>query len=674
MPYGSWNEINDALKGIKPKISLEQANLIAGWADKIEADAPWGVAIAQFKKAYHVGGGKWVKNKELELFTDEQVGQLFDLARAAREASGMTSEEAFEAFVLAIGEGQGKGGGKQKVGGTDTCVCPECGKEVPHTERGTPCAEMECPECGAKMQGKTKELEGKVTKGEGGKSYPASDYLVVEDPESPTTWHLRITKTPGGPSDHAQCGAAWAALHEGHRGNKYLGPNKAAAIKKLTAIYKKNEWPLPTEAEDSDESYEDIERKEQKTYIAAEDPLCYFGPIELDEANTPEFARNRNRDGTPMWIPLHRLGEWDDPRYGHFVMTQEKMEQAASNFLTCVHRPDSPIDAQVPVDTRHQGDAACGWLHEMRLALPYLWGRPGWTDKGRGIVLDKQYRYVSPRYLDDPKRGPIFQEITLTNRDFLKMPPLDGEGPTVFLSDDEQAVIIERQEVNMDKIKLMVGGVEKELTPEEVQSLIATGELTAKELAGAKAELEKAKVLQDAPRDAITLTQADGTPLVLSASVVADLMRDNQAYRKERKERAVRDALRILQEKNVEPIVVQMMEPILWSLSPEAEGFISLEAGPAAKSFGFVDGEGKATAGKMNLWVALTKLIEQIPARSNDPRTTLPPGKRPENTHLAESDQYDPTISLEEMREAEQWAAKQYVAQGKQPRIPVTEK
>ena len=32
-------------------------------------------------------------------------------------------------------------------------VCPECGKEVPH-QRGTPCYEMECPECGASMRRK----------------------------------------------------------------------------------------------------------------------------------------------------------------------------------------------------------------------------------------------------------------------------------------------------------------------------------------------------------------------------------------------------------------------------------------------------------------------------------------------------------------------------------------
>lgn len=584
MPYKSMDEANKAIKGIEPAVSLEQANLIASWADKItaagSADSPWGAAIANFKKSHTVEDGKWVRNKKLEAYEDGD-----------------------DLFVIV--------------------------------------AEI--------------ELE-KVTKSEG-KQYPASDYLVAEDPEKPTTWHLRITKSPGGPPDHAQCGAAWAALHEGYRGNKYQGPNKAEAIKKLTAIYHKNKWPLPTEAEDT--------------------TLRYFGLLELDEAQTPAFARNRNPDGTPKWIPLHREGEWDHPQYGHFTMTEEKMEQAKANFYGLVHRPDSPIDGQVPVDTRHQGDPASGWLLEMRIDKPYLWGKPGWTDKGKQTVLDKEYRYISPRYLDDPQKGPIFQEITLTNRDFLKMPPVDGAGPNIFLSDDEPAVVIQRssehEEVtDVEKFKLTIGGEEKELSLEEVQELISTGELTAKELADVKVELEKAKKPQETPREAITLTQEDGTEVVLTASAVAGLLHDNETYRKNRKDRDVRDALKELEEKNVEPIVVQMMEPILNALNPEAQGLIQLEAGPVAKAFGFVDAEGNATEGQMNLWMALTRLIQQIPARSNDPRSLLAESRRPKNTmpSAAEMEQYDPNaISMEEIEKAEQWAAEQYTKAGKKPRI-----
>ena len=56
----------------------------------------------------------------------------------------------------ALGQGRGIGGDRQGVGGTDICICPDCGHEVKH-ERNTPCAEMKCPECGATMQGKAEK-------------------------------------------------------------------------------------------------------------------------------------------------------------------------------------------------------------------------------------------------------------------------------------------------------------------------------------------------------------------------------------------------------------------------------------------------------------------------------------------------------------------------------------
>jgi len=101
MPYMKLDDINPALKGIEPPITLAQANMIAEWADAITGvDSPWAVAIANFKKAYEVRGDKWVK--------------------------------------------------KVAEQGVDMCVCPECGYEMEH-ERGVPCSRTECPECGATM-------------------------------------------------------------------------------------------------------------------------------------------------------------------------------------------------------------------------------------------------------------------------------------------------------------------------------------------------------------------------------------------------------------------------------------------------------------------------------------------------------------------------------------------
>ena len=53
------------------------------------------------------------------------------------------------------GRGQRQGGGQGRMGrsglgvGGD-CTCPQCGTTAPH-ERGKPCLQQKCPQCGAPM-------------------------------------------------------------------------------------------------------------------------------------------------------------------------------------------------------------------------------------------------------------------------------------------------------------------------------------------------------------------------------------------------------------------------------------------------------------------------------------------------------------------------------------------
>lgn len=52
------------------------------------------------------------------------------------------------------GQGRGQGGrGRQEgfgLGPEGECVCPKCGRTVKH-ERGVPCYQATCPDCGTKM-------------------------------------------------------------------------------------------------------------------------------------------------------------------------------------------------------------------------------------------------------------------------------------------------------------------------------------------------------------------------------------------------------------------------------------------------------------------------------------------------------------------------------------------
>ena len=49
---------------------------------------------------------------------------------------------------------KGGNGGRQSggfgLGPSGECVCPSCGKRIPH-RRGVPCYSETCPECGQKM-------------------------------------------------------------------------------------------------------------------------------------------------------------------------------------------------------------------------------------------------------------------------------------------------------------------------------------------------------------------------------------------------------------------------------------------------------------------------------------------------------------------------------------------
>jgi hypothetical protein len=66
------------------------------------------------------------------------------------------------------GQGQGQGGGqgsgaagagsrrgrmggmRQNAGPGGTCVCPNCGANLPH-QQGNPCYQQKCPQCGTMM-------------------------------------------------------------------------------------------------------------------------------------------------------------------------------------------------------------------------------------------------------------------------------------------------------------------------------------------------------------------------------------------------------------------------------------------------------------------------------------------------------------------------------------------
>jgi len=102
-------------------------------------------------------------------------------------------------------------------------------------------------------------LQEADTKKIGNRTHDRGDFLIVEDPDSISTWHLPV-KVRGKPN-RALAGAAWAALFSagGFRGKKYSGPDPAGAKRKLKALYKAQDWDLPTTEAEVEEMLAELE-------------------------------------------------------------------------------------------------------------------------------------------------------------------------------------------------------------------------------------------------------------------------------------------------------------------------------------------------------------------------------------------------------------------------------
>ena len=104
---------------------------------------------------------------------DEVTKEIKGIDNKDKRGAGMDKEVILE---KARGDGQGNGGERQGDGGADTCVCPDCKKEVPHV-KGTPCADTKCPDCGTPMIGKS--LDEKVEE----KKEEPKEEVAKEEPE-----------------------------------------------------------------------------------------------------------------------------------------------------------------------------------------------------------------------------------------------------------------------------------------------------------------------------------------------------------------------------------------------------------------------------------------------------------------------------------------------------------
>ena len=249
-PLREMHGLSAAGKGIDIQFREGTKEVYMGF--KVVDDAAWNKVAEGVYTGFSQGGRyvkKWKDGEYTKYTAKPSEVSLVDVPCLTRahfdyvKADGVVEKRAFK-----------KTGGEipTEVGAlpnSPTAIAPLSTPEIAAAASGggvpssaicsCPCPECKAGDCSACSMGeKCANCQGaKVAK-----FNKAVKYLVEKDGEK----HLPYTKEDGKP-DHRLMGAAWAALHGGYRGNKYDGPDKAKAIKKLKQLYAQEGLDTPSE-------------------------------------------------------------------------------------------------------------------------------------------------------------------------------------------------------------------------------------------------------------------------------------------------------------------------------------------------------------------------------------------------------------------------------------------
>lgn len=302
----------------------------------------------------------------------------------------------------------------------------------------------------------------------------AVKYLV------PDGKHLPYTDDSGKP-DHHLMGAAFAALHGGYRGNRYLGPDKSSAIEKLRGIYKEEGMNWPADADHS------VNAKDAITCAAIEMPVTAAQGNEIVYLPTGLHPITPTKGGIGKAIKV--------------LVTRSAAAEIEKRRAAIVAKGKRPY-----FDFNHEDGEASFW------PTNFFW-REGegviaagdWSGSGRRSVQDKDYCAFSPVfYVDDPHGDPAHVMANeknfdpnmggLVNNPAFKDLPLwaKNSGDEADLLDSSRSSRNDNDMKTSEEIAALKAK-EKELTAkvEELQALVAkdkNDQVSAARLEQARAE------------------------------------------------------------------------------------------------------------------------------------------------------------------------------------------
>lgn len=114
-------------------------------------------------------------------------------------------------------------------------------------------------------------------------------------------------------------------------------------------------------------------------------------------------------DGTlPTSIELLKIGMWDTPNHGMFMISPEDLDEYKSNFDAGIAQAGN---SGIMIDYDHNKGIAAGWIKGLKVGVdaegvPTLFADPvEWSGQGKRDLLEGNYKCISPEFFPASRGG-----------------------------------------------------------------------------------------------------------------------------------------------------------------------------------------------------------------------------------------------------------------------------
>jgi phage I-like protein len=163
-----------------------------------------------------------------------------------------------------------------------------------------------------------------------------------------------------------------------------------------------------------------------KTFGSKSKKLVTVFPFEFNENGKGADAKV----AIPDTIQLLPIGQWEHELYGDIIIKDSDIQEFVQNF-------DAGIRKGVFITAGHEGFQelpAVAWIKSVEARGDGLYGQIDWTNLGKSILEDKQFKFFSPEYCsiyEDPETHEVFRNV-LTGGALTKSPYFKELDAVVF--------------------------------------------------------------------------------------------------------------------------------------------------------------------------------------------------------------------------------------------------